>query len=787
MPDTRRPRAIVATAADERISVASALFQTRHRQYVTLIGKLTARLAQHTVAPLSPPEPILFTPVYADPSPASAVLAASETAPRLLTAEVTLVGSAHHPAGQPQTSRVVSLGLYREAQPLLHKQLFVYGDRSSPHERPAPFQSLPIDWSRAFGGPGNDANPTGRALDGSTPMPNVVDPRNPRHPAGFGPVSPHWPIRTRLLGGSSPLSLEGADMTLPDDFPFAFFQAAPLDQRVPFLQGDEWLMFDGLHPRHERFQTRLPGVRVQASLTQGDGPTIAVPLLLDSVAIDMERGSFTLLFRGNAALEVEPRQALAAFTLVDLASLGRRAGQVKKVYVTTPLDLASQLRAAKQPATPYVTTAPKEGVAEAPGAPWIDEPAPAVPEAKEAKSQTLEIAVAPVEVIVVEEAPAPPPSMRKPPLAAPVFAMVTTLRDLVTARLAKGEALDGLDLTAADLSGMDLSNAKLASAKLDRAMLARTRLDGANLSRASLFQADLRGASLRGTDLSHAALGRATLDDADLHQANLTAANLQMATAVGARFTQVRAERVNLSQTRCGQACFDKAVLIEADFSSASLEGASFMAAQLDGARLSDATADDVILRGASLKDAHAQNASFRRCDAEKAEADRSNWELSDLSGARLVGVVMRQASLAKTLLDDIDAQGAIFDDASLARASLDRARLTQASFCRADLRQAKMEGASAAGAQFEECSAQKLNAKSADLRTANLRRATLRAGRLDHADLREARLDQCDLRDVSFQGTKVVEGGLEAARTNGANLKGVVTTPASSPPPARD
>lgn len=769
---------MVAAAADERIAVATALFQTRRRQYVTLIGKLTARLTQDAVASLAAPEPIAFTPVYADASPSSAVLAASETAPRLLSAEVLLVGSAHNPAGQIQPSRIVAMGLHREGQPLLHKQLFVYGDRSTPNDRPAPFTSMPIEWGRAFGGPGNDANPIGRAVDGSTPMPNVIDPRNPRYPAGFGPVSPHWAIRTRLLGGSSPLSLEGTDTTLPDDFPFAFFQAAPLDQRLPFLQGDEWLMFDGLHPQHERFQTRLPGVRVQATLTQGEGATVAVPLLLDTVAIDTERGSFTLVFRGHAALEVEPRLAQAAFTVVDLASLGRRAGQVKKVYVTTPLDLASQMRAAQQPATPYVPTAPKEGIAEAPGAPWVDEPAPDVPEAKEAKSQTLEIEVAPdSEDTLVSGAPVPPPSMRKPPPAAPVFAMVTTLRDIVTARLSKGEALDGLDLTGADLSGMDLSNAKLASANLDRAMLARTRLDGANLSRASLFQADLRGASLRGTDLSHATMGRATLDDADLHQANLTGANLQMSTAVGARFTQVRAERVNLAQSRCGQASFDGATLIEADFSSASMEGASFVEARLDSAHLTDASADDVIFRGASLNDARAQNASLKRCDAEKAQAERSMWDLSDLTGARLIGAVLRKASLAKTTLDDVDADGVIFEDASLSRASLDRAKLVGASFCRADLRQAKMEGALAGGASFEECSGQKLNAKSADLRGADLRRATLRAGRLDNADLRGAKLDQCDLRDVSLQGARVIEGALEAARTNGANLKGLTSS----------
>src|SRR5258708_7486842 len=117
-------------------------------------------------------------------------------------------------------------------------------------------------------------------------------------------------------------------------------------------------------------------------------------------------------------------------------------------------------------------------------------------------------------------------------------------------------ALDGADLTGADLDGIGLKGARLNNANLVGAKLNNADLDGAELDRADLSGAELRntylraahleGAKLRGAELSNASLGcpmegaegsPAYLSNADLSGANLSGASLVCDILAGANLS----------------------------------------------------------------------------------------------------------------------------------------------------------------------------------------------------------------------------------------------------------
>ena len=154
----------------------------------------------------------------------------------------------------------------------VQKSLAVFGDRTwrnGAPSAPRPFNRIPVDWTRAYGGV-DAANPSSwlednpvcmgfstkaDALNGR-PVPNIEDPRalitsfrdRPR-PAGFGPIAGHWPQRLRYAGTYDKRWEETRLPLLPLDFNPRFHQQAPEDQQVQgFLHGGETVVVEGMHP-----------------------------------------------------------------------------------------------------------------------------------------------------------------------------------------------------------------------------------------------------------------------------------------------------------------------------------------------------------------------------------------------------------------------------------------------------------------------------------------------------------------------------------------------------------
>lgn len=175
---------------------------------------------------------------------------------------------------------------------------------------PQPFRSMPLTWENAYGGPGFPDNPVGRGHVGPE-LPTVEDPRAPvtrtgqkAAPACFLPVSSQWPARRGKTGKNYGKRWEETRAPfVADDFDWSYFNAAPLDQQVDALRGDEVVWFQHLHPAAPRFEVRLPGLRLRALVKRTDGTVHDLKFALDTLYADTDAGRLELLWRAHCPVK----------------------------------------------------------------------------------------------------------------------------------------------------------------------------------------------------------------------------------------------------------------------------------------------------------------------------------------------------------------------------------------------------------------------------------------------------------------------------------------------------
>lgn len=241
--------------------------------------------------------------------------AASDLVPFKRRADVLLVGHAYAPRMQPVSSlitRLVAAGV--------DKAIDVHADRvwtQDGHLREGTaFTKMPLRWERAAGGP-DTVNPVGVRPDarpdiyGQVPIPNLQPPgfyvgwpTDVIPPIGFGPVAPSWPGRRGMLHwhAASWDHRTWVGRPLPADIDAAFFNAAPPDQQVDEIRGDERIVLENLHAEHARLVTRLPGLAPRATVERAGAAAQALQMRCDTLSIDSDRGVCSLVWRGQVAL-----------------------------------------------------------------------------------------------------------------------------------------------------------------------------------------------------------------------------------------------------------------------------------------------------------------------------------------------------------------------------------------------------------------------------------------------------------------------------------------------------
>jgi uncharacterized protein YjbI with pentapeptide repeats len=731
------------------------------------------------------------------------LLYASDFADFKPQADVLLRGTCHTPGKKRLTECPVrfSVGKWTKILRVVGHRIWMDEILGPTMSDPVPFDRMPIDDRHAFGGPGHPQNPVGRGYE-TREMPtvlhadDVLESRSDRpSPAGFGPWSPNRPERRAKLGKK--YGKEYQKHRKPyyaEDFDWSYFNAAPPDQQIPHLQGDEELVFQNLHPDAEVLRARLPGLRIRAFAADPGGPLREVPMVLDTLQADLDEGALYLAWRGLTRVKDDDLSAhtvlVASEKLADPLLPDEHYREIHRKFEADPLELAEHLppevkaewdalealeeqRAGKAPppdtkgldaASAFLKTK-LGGLAS-----WAQEKVGA------ALRRVWRVAVPGGTRILgelIEEAfrdphdASPPGTMLSPDASAltSAFQLRRSFKTLVKAiqwarkKAAElGKPLGGMEpwdelLKDSKLAAMGLSAGEKELGELGPGVdlsgqdLSDQDLQGKDLSGADLTGAILSGANLRGAKLCRAKLKQAALVDADLGEADLSEADLGLA-----NLTRARAEG---------------AVLRGAALDFASFEGARLARADLSGSR-----GEQIVLSRADLTGAIARGVK---------------WHMTLAEAATLTGADFSEASLTRTFVSKCPAAGAIFARASLAGTSFAGSDLSQANFTDARGDGSIWMGATLTGADFSlavlksahfmEAIAGEARFFGADLRKSRFYRATLtradftRANLFD-ADLHKAVVTEAKFVDANLYDAKFHESHGSGCDFNGANLK---------------
>lgn len=427
------------------------LFRKDGKLSLTCVLKCTLRIVPDEPMQLIDPDELFVSELHYRDNPTRSIRATSDIVPYLPRVDVVLTGHAHAPRGQRVTRQTVGLAVYHSIA-LLEKKLDIVGDRRG-HEV-LPFDKIPLIYEKTAGGLGDPYNPWGTGLAPGSALPNILHPKDPQVAAGFGPISRALRQRKVLRGPLPAAALDEAYIELPPDFDWNYFQAAPPDQQLPSLVGNEWIVLEGMHPALPRIASRLPSLRPIATLFGVDpakpDSVQTVQCRLDIVRIDADNLTCSVVAR--AVVPIENEQALPSMRVVaaveteeiryehllappeknaqslrntvPLAQGKKRAVEHDtmvladqpaakqalpfggKVYEiednpTIDMDIASHHEEGSKPATPFPAPGPKRASASRraplPGAPWSVERARPVKSPRSWEGTFSEATTAPVD------------------------------------------------------------------------------------------------------------------------------------------------------------------------------------------------------------------------------------------------------------------------------------------------------------------------------------------------------------------------------------------------------
>jgi hypothetical protein len=257
----------------------------------------------------------------------------ADLAPLKRRVDLSLVGHAYAPGGEPVPSLTARLriGDFIKTLEIQGDRLWTSGPDGLVVGAPIPFVKMPIRYERAPLSPDNpvgvdvDAPPVlgaparanlDRADAPRAPVPGPArgsvppgrpgtTPPPPAAAVGFGPITPTWRPRRKLLDepglfwAYGVASANGSAGPAPAGFNFEFFNAAPRDQQIDMLRAGAVIELDHLSRTHPRLTTHLPAIRPQVfRIDPRTGRSEEIILRCDTLWIDTDRGVAVLTFRG---------------------------------------------------------------------------------------------------------------------------------------------------------------------------------------------------------------------------------------------------------------------------------------------------------------------------------------------------------------------------------------------------------------------------------------------------------------------------------------------------------
>jgi len=225
--------------------------------------------------------------------------------------EFLVSGSYFAPGNQPVQAGEVKIRLDK-----IEKTLYVFGPRkwkAGLPSIPEEIESMPLDYTKAFGGKGYDKNPNGTGFkDGLLPC---IE--NPQHlvaskgdnpePAGFCPLNPMLPQRMKFQGTYGSDYKHKYFPGYPEDHNWKFFLCAPENQWIKnYYKGDEYFAIYNMNPEIPLIQGVLPGLYARCFINQKKERQeifSELPLNLDTIWFFPEKLIGLLIFRGLKEVE----------------------------------------------------------------------------------------------------------------------------------------------------------------------------------------------------------------------------------------------------------------------------------------------------------------------------------------------------------------------------------------------------------------------------------------------------------------------------------------------------
>lgn len=726
--------------------------------------------------------------------------------------EFLVFGSAHVPDRQPAPALAV-----RARFGSVDKILQVTGDRYwDGHQAtsPAPFTSMPLDWSRAYGGPAVAANPLGKGQapierDGRHvhPLPNIeylgqqaLTPSDVRQPAGFGVIDITWPQRASLVGTYDESWLKTRFPGMADDLDWHHFNVAPRDQWLDrSIAPDEPFELGHLHPTQKVIRGRLPGITCRVFVNREmEGLDLEeIRLTLRTAAFFPDRERVVLIWQGGTRIADE--QA------ADIVHLLVGADQVANPRPVDHYRAVLEKRLDKEKGAFY---AMKDSDLTPPGLPLraLAEPKastdPALTRALERAEKEIQQARATVAgygldpdkhapMIPRQQEESPPPleslfefADRKQAEAEALAAEQREWargQDEAIAATMKGAGQDF------DLVGRERTRGQVgppqyrAKTELDslRQLADKLRSQGQPVAELDAYAADVNFAkrldyaeeqiqsAYRMTAHYQTPAPRLAPDKSASIKTAVVAAYQSGHSLAGWDLTGADLSGVDLHG-----ADFAGALLESANLRGARLEGCSFSNAVLARATLTEVVLDRAVLSGTNLGGADLTAASLQGAkltDAILTNANLSGTVLTDadLSGAELAGATLDGTDFTNVLAPDMffnetDLNGVILRGARMQKTIFIKCSLDGADLSGADLGGSAFVGVTAVQTLFEGTRLQRCcfvapsdlsaaNFSRADLSGANLRGAALKDAIFESAVLRGCDLSGADLTGSSF------------------------------------
>lgn len=279
--------------------------------------------------------------------------------------DVLLNGSAYAPGGKPAAKVSVSLKLgpvsksFNVVGPRFWKMGLVSASASSPK----PFTVMPISYDSAFGGfdkthkdPSNHKayliNPIGvgfhdnlkmEFIEGK-PLPNTEEIKNPvtkpngnYMPMSFGPVARGWLPRYKLAGTYDKNWLDNIFPFLPPDFKDSYYQAAPVDQQMPYPSGGEVVVLTNLTPEGMTGFT-LPRIEMPIEFRMKNYESTRAAGVIDTIIIEPDKKRLMITWRSSLPLKRNMFE-VAQVVVGKMPKAWYRARELGKTYYPSLREL----------------------------------------------------------------------------------------------------------------------------------------------------------------------------------------------------------------------------------------------------------------------------------------------------------------------------------------------------------------------------------------------------------------------------------------------------------------